>query len=80
MTPRKRLMMIGLAALVLAVWLVVTFTFAITDNVQTDIGVHLGEASADVTLGDLQCRETLSQSFPFFRVACEEVGDAEVEP
>ncbi len=73
-------MMLGLAALVLTVWLVVALIFAVTDNVQTDISVQAGEASADVTLGNLQCKKTLSQSLPFFKMVCEEVEGAEVEP
>lgn len=80
MTPRKRRMMVGFAALVLAVWLVVTLIFAITDNVQTDISVQAGEASAEVALGGLQCKKTLSQSFPFFEMVCEEVEGIEAKP
>ncbi len=73
-------MMLGLAALVLAVWLVAILVFAVTNNVQTDVSVQAGEASADVTLGNLQCKKTLSQSFPFFEMVCEEVEGAEAEP
>lgn len=80
MTPRKRRMMVGFAVLVLAVWLVVTLIFAVTDNVRTDVNVQAGEASADVTLGNLQCKKTLSQSFPFFEMVCEEVEGIEAEP
>ena len=53
MTPRKRRTMVSFAALVLAVWLVVTLIFAVTNNVQTDISVQPGEASAEVALGNL---------------------------
>ena len=72
MTPRKRRMMIGFAALVLAMWLVVALIFAITGDVQTDISVQAGEASAEVALGNLQCEKTFSQSFPFFKMVCQD--------
>ncbi len=73
MTPRKRRLMVGFAALVLTVWLVVRLVFFITDNVRTDISLQAGEASAEVALGDLQCEKTFSQAFPFFKMVCQEV-------
>ena len=73
MTPRKRRMMVGFAALVLAVWFVVTLVLFIVSNVRTDIDLRAGEATADVALGDVRCEKTFSQSFPFFKMACTEV-------
>ena len=80
MTPRKRRMMLGFAALALAVWFILIFILVISNNVQTAISVQPGEALADVTLGDLQCKKTFSQAFPFFEMACEEVESIEVAP
>ena len=73
---RKRRIVVGFAAL--AVWLV-ALIFAVMSNVETDISPQ-GEASADVTLGNLRYKRTLSQTFPFFKMVCEEVEDTEAEP
>ena len=69
---RRRRVAIGLAAL-LAVWLAVTFTLFLANNVQTEVKLSPTEASAEATLGELSCRKTLSRSFPFVEVTCEEV-------
>ena len=72
MTPRKRRLMIGFAALLLTVWFIVTLVSLV--NVQTNLDVQTGEASAEVGLGNLQCQKTFSQTFPFFKMTCEEVN------
>ena len=71
MTPHKRRLMIGFAALFLTVWLIASLVSLI--SVQTDLNVQTGEASTEVGLGNLQCQKTFSQTFPFFKMTCEEV-------
>ena len=72
---RRRRVALGLAAL-LAVWLMITFALFVIDNVQTEVKLSPTEASAEATLGDLNCRKTLSRSFPFFELTCTEVEAA----
>ena len=72
---RRRRVFIWFAALS-ALWLTVALGLFVADNVQTEVKLSPAEASAEATLGNLSCRKTLSRSFPFFELACQEVEAA----